>query len=80
MLGVEFHTKRVRRMLGISMYHVEKHRIVNTDVLKRFGMADMNTILDLQIIQWVTKIALMQLSTHSTNSNILLRTHRLDRS
>jgi hypothetical protein len=46
-------------MLGISMYHVEKHRIANTDVLKRFGMADMDTILDLGIIRWVTKIALM---------------------
>jgi hypothetical protein len=68
-------------MLGISMYHVEKHRIVNIDVLKRFGMADMDTIIDLQIIQWVTKIALMpdsQLTQQTVTS--LLHTGRLNRS
>ena len=54
-----FHTKRVRRMLGINMFQVEKYRIKNSVVLERFGISDLRTITDTRIIRFITKIALM---------------------
>jgi hypothetical protein len=54
-----FHTKRVRSMLGINMFHVKEHHIKNEDVLSRFGVPDLSTILDTRILRFITKVALM---------------------
>ena len=54
-----FHTKCCRTILGISMYKVAVHSVINENILHRVGNHSMDSVIHHHRLCWMRKVARM---------------------